>query len=72
MRRRVSLARVTSGRQVHGLNDGKATTWTRKLKEYLELMSPQRDYPFYYCSRDERGDRQVCCAILVPASPTPS
>ena len=27
--------------KVHGLNDGKATTWTRQLKEYLELMSPQ-------------------------------
>ena len=47
--------------QVHGLSDGKATTWTRKLKEYLELMSAQRDYPFYYSSRDERGDRQVLC-----------
>ena len=45
--------------KVHGLDDGKATTWTRKLKEYLELMSAQRDYPFYYCSRDERGDRQI-------------
>ena len=24
--------------KVHGLTDAKATTWTRKLKEYIELM----------------------------------
>ena len=33
--------------------------WTYQLKDYFELMSPQKDYPFYFSHRDERGDNQI-------------
>ncbi|KAJ8599242.1 hypothetical protein CTAYLR_006216 [Chrysophaeum taylorii] len=31
-------------------------TWTRKLKDYLEMMAPARAYPFHFTRRDDRGD----------------
>jgi hypothetical protein len=42
--------------KVHGLELPHAKTWTRKLKEYFELMHPQGTFPFYFSHRDDRGD----------------
>eukprot|EP01038_Epipyxis_sp_PR26KG_P010834 gene10834-14544_t len=42
--------------KVHGLDEPKARTWTRKLKEYFELLSPGRKFPYYFSSRDARGE----------------
>ncbi|KAJ1433380.1 hypothetical protein B484DRAFT_394488, partial [Ochromonadaceae sp. CCMP2298] len=42
--------------KVHGLEEPHARTWTRKLKEYFELMSPSSAFPFYFSQRDARGD----------------
>jgi NAD(P)H-flavin reductase len=45
--------------KVHGLNEPYARTWTRKLKEYFEMLSPGGKFPFYFSQRDARGDLQV-------------
>ncbi|GMI05932.1 hypothetical protein TrVE_jg417 [Triparma verrucosa] len=45
--------------KVHGLEHKEAQTWTRKLKEYFELMNPKDSFPFYLTHRDERGDMIV-------------
>lgn len=45
--------------KVHGLDEEKARTWTRKLKEYLEMISPGRGFPLYFHNRDKRGDIQI-------------
>jgi hypothetical protein len=45
--------------QVHGLDELKARTWTRKLKEYFESLSPNGQLPLYFNSRDARGDVQA-------------
>jgi hypothetical protein len=42
--------------KVYGLEEPKARTWTRKFKEYLELMSPGGKFPFYFSRRDPRGE----------------
>lgn len=55
--------------QVHGLDEPKAKSWTRRLKEYFELMNPgdihndpesgallRGKFPFYFTRRDPRGD----------------
>eukprot|EP01036_Dinobryon_divergens_P033073 gene33073-42785_t len=42
--------------KVHGLDEPKARTWTRKVKEYFELLSPQQKFPFYFKRLDDRGD----------------
>ena len=51
--------------KVHGLKDKVAITWTRKLKEYLELMAPSNKYPYHFSRRDERGDIQVVVDVVV-------
>lgn len=45
--------------KVHGLNEPYARTWTRKLKEYFEMLSPGGRFPFYFSQRDHRGDLQI-------------
>lgn len=45
--------------KVHGLQGDQARTWTRKLKEYFELLSPTKAFPFYYTQRDMRGEVQI-------------
>lgn len=45
--------------KVHGLEDLVARSWTRKFKEYVELMNPASDFPYYFNSRDSRGDIQI-------------
>ena len=45
--------------KVHGLEHKEAQTWTRKLKEYFELMNPKDSFPFYLTHRDDRGDMIV-------------
>ena len=45
--------------KVHGLADPKARTWTRKFKEYVELMCPGQTYPYHFSRRDERGELQL-------------
>jgi hypothetical protein len=58
--------------KVIGLDDRKAISWTRKFKEYLELMNPSVDgevrFPFYFSRRDARGDITIgmiaCTALL--------
>lgn len=42
--------------KVHGLDSKVAKSWTRKLKEYFELMNPKKTFPFYLTHRDERRD----------------
>jgi hypothetical protein len=42
--------------KVHGLEEPHARSWTRKLKEYFELMSPGKKFPFYFSKRDSRGE----------------
>lgn len=42
--------------KVHGLEDPVARSWTRRLKEYFEMMAPGRSFPFYFTHRDHRGD----------------
>lgn len=46
--------------KVIGLDDPVAVSWTRKLKEYFELMNPSDGdaprFPFYFKKRDARGD----------------
>lgn len=34
-------------------------TWTHKLKDYFEMMSPSQTYPFHLTRRDERGEVQL-------------
>jgi hypothetical protein len=62
------LATHTDLLKVHGLDAVKAKTWTRRLKEYFELMNPMIDadtglvkgkFPFYFTRRDHRGDIQI-------------
>jgi hypothetical protein len=36
---------------VHGLDDPEAVTWTRKLKEYFELMNPGNPFPYFFKRR---------------------
>ena len=45
--------------KVHGLDDPVARSWTRKFKEYVELLNPASDFPYYFNSRDSRGDIQI-------------
>ena len=45
--------------KVHGLEEPHARTWTRKLKEYLELLSGGQSFPFFFRRRDARGDTQL-------------
>ena len=45
--------------KVHGLDEPHARTWTRKLKEYLELLSGGQSFPFFFRQRDARGDIQL-------------
>jgi hypothetical protein len=45
--------------KVHGLDEPTPRTWTRRLKEYIELMSPGRKFPFYFQRRDQRGEIQM-------------
>ena len=42
--------------KVHGLEHPTARTWTRKLKEYFELLCPGKSFPYYFTRRDHRGD----------------
>jgi hypothetical protein len=42
--------------KVFGLEEPHARTWTRKFKEYLEVLSPGKKFPFYFSRRDSRGD----------------
>ncbi len=42
--------------KVHGLEEPHARTWSRKLKEYLELLSGGQSFPFFFRRRDARGD----------------
>ena len=42
--------------KVHGLEERRARTWTRKVKEYFEMLSPQQKFPFYFKRLDDRGD----------------
>jgi hypothetical protein len=43
---------------VHGLEDPVARSWTRRFKEYLELINTGNSgrFPFYFSRRDHRGD----------------
>ena len=56
--------------KVHGLDDPNSKSWTKKLKEYFELMNPPKmdgngnvipgsNFPFYFINRDSRGDLNV-------------
>ena len=45
--------------KVHGLDEPYARTWTRKLKEYFELLSPTGRFPYFFSQRDSRGDLRV-------------
>lgn len=75
------LATHTALLKVHGLDAVKAKTWTRRLKEYFELMNPMIDadtglvkgkFPFYFTRRDHRGDIQIGRLIsLFSAFPLP-
>ena len=47
--------------KVHGLDTPTAHTWTRKLKEYFEMLCPPRGgaveaFPMHFIQRDNRGD----------------
>jgi hypothetical protein len=41
---------------VLGLDDAEAHTWTRKLKEYFELLCPTKNFHAYFNRVDSRGD----------------
>ena len=41
------------------MGDANARTWTRKLKEYVELLCPGQTYPYHFARRDERGELQL-------------
>lgn len=43
----------------------KARTWTRKFKEYMELLSPGKSFPFYFSHRDYRGDIAIGAVVLL-------
>mgnify|MGYP003385496747 CR=1 FL=1 len=56
--------------KVHGLDDPNSKSWTKKLKEYFEMMNPGKvgidgkiipgsNFPFYFLNRDSRGDLKV-------------
>jgi hypothetical protein len=56
--------------KVHGLDDPNSKSWTKKLKEYFEMMNPPKigsdgnfipgsNFPFYFLNRDRRGDLSV-------------
>lgn len=47
----VHWAHVIRDAQVHGLEDPEAVTWTRRLKEYFELMNPGNPFPYYFRRR---------------------
>mmetsp|Transcript_28301 Transcript_28301/g.90538 ORF Transcript_28301/g.90538 Transcript_28301/m.90538 type:complete len:341 (-) Transcript_28301:460-1482(-) len=34
-------------------------SWTRKLKDYIELLHPGGSFPYYFTQRNERGDVEV-------------
>jgi hypothetical protein len=46
--------------KVHGLEDRTAKTWTRKVKEYFELLqgssAAEPKFPFFFSQRDLRGE----------------
>ena len=49
--------------KIHGMEDPIAKTWTRKFKEYLEVVSGNvkgtNNFPFFFNSIDHRGDVQI-------------
>jgi hypothetical protein len=45
--------------KVYGLNDTKAKTWTRKLKEHIECLGAGQSYPLHFTHRDEYGDLKL-------------
>ncbi len=49
--------------KIHGLDDPIAKTWTRKFKEYLEMVSGNvvgtNKFPFFFNHVDQRGDIQI-------------
>lgn len=47
---------VSHTEQVFGLDQPVARSWTRRLKEYFELMCPGKSFPYYFTHRDHRGD----------------
>jgi hypothetical protein len=42
--------------KVHGLRDKVARSWTRRLKEYVEEMSPGQTFPYHFCVRSYHTD----------------
>ena len=47
---------------MHGLDDPVAKSWTRKFKEYLELINTggaAGKFPFYFSKRDHRGEVSI-------------
>lgn len=43
--------------KVHGLDEPTPRTWTRRLKEYFELITPgSKKFPYYFSRRDQRGE----------------
>lgn len=44
--------------KVHGWDDPIPRSWTRRFKDYLELLQPNSGskFPFYFSRRDHRGD----------------
>lgn len=45
--------------RVHGLEDAEAKSWTRRLKEYFELIAAaagHKKFPFFFTRREPRGD----------------
>lgn len=48
--------------KVHGLDDEEAKTWTRKVKEYFELLlgaTREAQFPLFFVNRDARGEQSV-------------
>jgi hypothetical protein len=45
--------------KVHGLDEPKAKSWTRKFKEYVEMLAGRQKFPFYFYRRDNRGDISI-------------
>jgi hypothetical protein len=45
--------------KVHGLEEPHARTWSRKLKEYLELLSVGQSFLFFFRRRDASEDTQL-------------
>uniref|UniRef100_A0A7R9U452 Ferric reductase NAD binding domain-containing protein n=1 Tax=Pinguiococcus pyrenoidosus TaxID=172671 RepID=A0A7R9U452_9STRA len=42
--------------KVHQANPN---SWTRKLKDYIELLNPGGSFPYYFTQRNERGEVEV-------------